>query len=81
MERFEDTLGIQVYKFCGGVIFADAVEELPDQIASILEQMEMDEEGEDDGMRRRVEWWKARVKWATILMEVFGTPRENNIEL
>ncbi|CAJ1934460.1 unnamed protein product [Cylindrotheca closterium] len=80
MERFEDTLGIQVYKLCGGVVFAAEAEELPDQIASVLEEMEVDEEGQDDSMRRRVEWWKARVKWETILVDAFG-PSRKNIEL
>mmetsp|Transcript_43662 Transcript_43662/g.105309 ORF Transcript_43662/g.105309 Transcript_43662/m.105309 type:complete len:382 (+) Transcript_43662:3-1148(+) len=80
MERFEDTLGMQVYKLCGGVVFGD-VEELPDQIASILEQIDVDEEEQDDSMRRRVEWWKARVNWASILVEAFGGTSRENIEL
>ncbi|KAL3934285.1 MAG: hypothetical protein SGBAC_009963 [Bacillariaceae sp.] len=80
MERFEDTLEMHVYKLCGGVVFTE-VDELPDQIASVLEQMDVDEEGQDDSMRRRVEWWKERVDWKTILVQTFGAPPQEKSEL
>lgn len=74
MESFKDTIGMSVYKLCGGVIFGD-LEELPNQIAHILEEIEIDEEEQDEGIRRRVNWWKARVNWGTILVDVFGASK------
>lgn len=78
MESFGDTLAIDVYQVCGGVVFAD-FQDLPTCIADILS--DTDEEEQDEDMRRRVNWWRNRVEWANLLHQLYHEETKNEDEL
>jgi hypothetical protein len=78
MESFDETLSIDVYQLCGGVVFAD-FQDLPNQIADIIG--DTDEEEQDENMHRRVRWWRNRVEWGKLLHQMYRKENKTEQEL
>jgi hypothetical protein len=76
MENFGETIGLDVYKTCGGLILAD-FDRLTNTIADILE--DTGEEDEHEAARqRRSKWWLNRVEWNNLLLKLF---QEESIDI
>eukprot|EP00980_Cylindrotheca_fusiformis_P015444 scaffold4343_cov144-Cylindrotheca_fusiformis.AAC.22 len=78
MESFGESLAIDVYEACGGVIFAD-FQNLPNRIVDAVRGN--DEEEEEEKMHRRVRWWRNRIQWEDLLRQAYHEEINQSEEL
>ena len=79
MEAFGDQLASvnAVYQRCGGVVFyqLQSLEDL-DTLPRYLEHLLVDNLDNQQELQRRVEWWRNRIEWETLLPRIFGERKE-----
>ena len=63
-ESFADTIGIDAYSTCGGVIFVDDVRLFHDSLISTLTNIHTDR------MDLRLKWWENGIHWETLLHDI-----------
>jgi len=68
MEEFADTIAIDDYARCGGVVFA-RYENLIDTVAAVLSEIDTCQR---DTITEYVEWWKRGIQWENVLVRMFG---------
>lgn len=67
MEEFADTIAIDDYRQCGGVVFAP-FEKLIPTVDRVLEEINASQRDNAE----YVEWWKSGIQWDSILVRMFA---------
>ena len=68
METWADTVHVETYQRCGGVIFAD-YENLVNETEHVL--WKLNQSKLEDDLERRTQWWKAGIQWPGVLKTIF----------
>jgi hypothetical protein len=74
MEEFSDSIAIDDYALCGGVVFAP-YESLTETVSTVLQDIDANERD----YTKHAEWWRRGIHWDSILLQMFDEDDEVEI--